>query len=102
MSALLDVARRPAESSDEKLPQPFLGASKVVGGIHRPQHRISRHLRVKRPHQAEEAFLADRRVHVLFVHSSFVSATRAASCSASFFARPVAAPSTSPLTTTST
>src|SRR5262245_476388 len=102
MPALLDVTRRSAEASDQKLAQPFLRADQVVRRIHRAEHIVVRHLRVERAHESRKAILADGRIDLFFVHSSLVRASRAASCSASFLARPVAVPSTSPLTITST
>ena len=58
--ALLDVARRAAEPSDEKVAQPLLGAGQIVRRIHRPENRIGRHLRVERADETREAVLADR------------------------------------------
>src|SRR5262245_28615252 len=102
MPTLFDVARRSAEAADQKIAQPFFSADEIVRRIHRSQHIVFRHLRVERAHDPGEAVLADDSVELFFVHSSLVRARRAASCSASFLARPVAVPSTSPLTITST
>src|SRR5262245_60700898 len=120
MPALLDVARRTAETADQKITEPLLGPREIFLRIHRTQNRVVRNLRVERADETEEAVLADGVEYLFFVHwctsrpagadlkvgpyarvSRLARARRAAFCSASFFARPVADPSTSPLITTS-
>src|SRR5262245_59240594 len=104
MPALLDVARRPAEPADQEVAKPLFGARQILFRIHRPENWIVRDLRVERANEAREAVVADGFVDVLLGHdeaSRCARASRAASCSASFLARPVAEPSTSPFTTTS-
>lgn len=44
------VTRRAAKTADQELPQAMLGARQVVFRIHRPEHIVARHLRVKRRH----------------------------------------------------
>lgn len=71
MTALLDVAWRPAEAADEEVAQPLFGAGQVVCGIHWPQDVVRGHLRVEGSHEPGEAFLADTRIDLIFgqVHS---------------------------------
>lgn len=59
MAALLDVARRTAEATDQEITQPDFGARQVFRRVHRPKNVVARHLPVKCPHQARESFLAD-------------------------------------------
>ncbi len=65
MPALLDVARRPAEAADEKIPEAPLRGGEIGGGIHRAEDVIRRHLGVEQADQAGEAVLADARVDLL-------------------------------------
>ena len=50
MAAGLLVTRRAAKAADQELPQSQLGARQVVFRIHRPEHIVSRHLRIERRH----------------------------------------------------
>lgn len=59
MPPLLDVARRPAEATDEEITQPLLGAREVVGRIHRSEDVVARNLCVKRADQTLETLLAN-------------------------------------------
>src|SRR6476469_11223008 len=102
MPSLLDVARRPAAAADQKVTQPDFRAGQIVLRIHRSKNVVVGHLRVERMNQPLETLFSDAAVVLLDFHqASFSSARRAASCSASFFVFPVAAPSTSPRHTTS-
>ena len=65
MAALLDVPRRPAEATDQEVAQPFFGTSQLVGGIHRSENVIVRHLRIKRAHESGEAVLANARIDLI-------------------------------------
>ena len=64
MAALLDVSLWPAESADQEFLQPLFRARQIVGRIHRPEDVVARHLRVERPNQPCEAFLADLPVNL--------------------------------------
>ena len=50
MAARFLVSRRAAEAADQEFAQPMLGARQVVFRIHRPEHIVSRHLRIESRH----------------------------------------------------
>jgi hypothetical protein len=66
MAALLDVAWRATEASDQKIAQPHLGPGQVVGRIHRAKDVVARHLGVEGAHQAGKAVLANTCIDLLF------------------------------------
>src|SRR5579863_32008 len=67
MAALLQIARRPAESNHQKVSQVLLGFRKIAASVHRPQQVVRRNLFIERTHQALKAFLADQSVDVVFL-----------------------------------
>ena len=72
VTTLLNVARWTAKPADEKVSQPLLGAFQVMLGIHRSEHVVPRHLRVKRPNQPRKPVFANACVDLLFaqIHNS--------------------------------
>ncbi len=67
MTALLDVTLRTAETPDQEVAEPLFRAREVVGGVHRPEDVVLRHLRVEGPHQPRKACFTDRRIEAAFV-----------------------------------
>ena len=70
MPALLDVAGRTAEATNEKIAEARLRANQVVLGIHRAEDIVRRYLRVERPNEARETVFTNTRVEVVFCHNS--------------------------------
>ncbi len=68
MTALLGVALRPAEASDQEVTKPLLGSGQVVGRIHGAKNRVAGNLAIERGDEAREALLAHKTVHVELVH----------------------------------
>ena len=60
VAALLDIARRAAESEDQKIAQALFGAGEIFGGIHRSQDGIIGDLPVKGADEALEALFANK------------------------------------------
>ena len=75
MSALFDVAHRPAEATDHKIAQALFGASEVLGGIHRAEDVVVRYLRIERANQTSEAFFTNPIENLVFselwIHNRF-------------------------------
>ena len=68
MPALLEVAGRSAETADQKIAQPLLGAVEIVCRIHRSENVVAGHLPVERGDQPLETFLPNRLVNRSIVH----------------------------------
>lgn len=73
MSALLEVARRSAESADHEIPQPLFRANQIVFRIHRTENVVLRNLCVKGMDQPGKSFFTDTRVNVVFCHNLSMS-----------------------------
>lgn len=65
MPALFDVARRPAKAANQEIAEPDFGSRKVVGGIHRSEDVVARHLRIERVDKPGETLLADMRIDLV-------------------------------------
>jgi len=68
MAALFDVARRAAETADQKVAEALFGSGHVVGGVHRPENLVVRHAAVERRDQTGESFFADERKDIDLLH----------------------------------
>ena len=73
MPALLDVPLGSAEPADDEIAQTLLGAGQIVRRVHRSQHIVGRHLRVKGADETLESFFADARIDTVFCHNSSMS-----------------------------
>jgi len=72
MSALLNVARRAAKSTNEKVSQPLLGAFEIMRRVHRAKKVVRRHLSVEGANQPLKPVLADRRINIVEFQGSMV------------------------------
>lgn len=85
--ALLDVALGPTEAADQEVAQPCFGALEIVGGVHRAEDVVARHLRVEGANEPREPVLADTRVDLIVGkrqrnHRLIIAGTREAMLSA--------------------
>ena len=71
VTTLFDVASRAAETSDQEIPQPFLGPGEVFGWVHWTENIVVGDLRVKRPHEPLKSLLADAFVDLFFVQRHY-------------------------------
>jgi hypothetical protein len=72
VTALLDVARRPAEAANEKIAQSLFGPGQILWRVHRAQHVVVRHLGIEGTDQPAEPLLTDPCVDLFFrqIHNS--------------------------------
>src|SRR5262245_42685692 len=75
MPRLLQIARGTAETHDQEIPQPLLGPSQIVRGIHRPKDIVLRHAGIKCAYQSRKTFFADCRIDLLVVHHDHANRT---------------------------
>ena len=66
MAALLDVARRSAEAADQKIAQPLFRGRQVIRRIHRSEHIVRWHLRIKGADQPSEPVFPNPFVDLFF------------------------------------
>lgn len=68
MPTLLDIARRPTESTYQEIAEAGFGPSEVVGWVHRAQNVVAGNLPVEGCDQPREAVFANASVNLCVVH----------------------------------
>jgi len=68
MAALFDVARRAAETADQKVAEALFGPGQIVCRVHRPQDFVVRNTAIERGRETGEPVLTDQCVNVDLLH----------------------------------